>query len=142
MKKGIYLLTLLTLALMPVLALAQGGEVSASGGYGESFVSLTAVAGLVLAVTEVFANLFKIPEGAEMEILWLKLKTVQFVALLVGVAVGIFGFLFDLGMFVDFLWYQSAAIGLGAAFLANGFANTKIVKGVLKLIGIYLRASK
>lgn len=142
MKIKLFLLTLLTLAIAPTLALAQGGDAPTVSGLVESFVSLTAVAGLVAAVTEFFANAFKIPEGAEVKLLWFKLKTVQFVSFFVGIAMGLFGFFFSLGIFIDVLWWQAALVGFGSAFIANGIATTGLIKQILHFIGIYLRQKK
>jgi hypothetical protein len=142
MKTKQFLLTAIILAMMPMLALAQGAEVSAGGGYSEFFLSLGAVAGLVAVLTEFFSNLFEIEEGAGITLLWFKLKTVQFISFLVGVAAGLFGFLFNLGMFVGVLWWHSLLIGLGAAFIANGFADTGTIKWVLERLGVYLRSNK
>jgi hypothetical protein len=83
------------------------------------FVDLTALAAGIVALTALIKNLLN-TSGLVTDI----------VSWALGPILGIIGWYFKLGMFVDLLWYMALLYGLLAAFYANkGWDLLSVIRG-------------
>jgi len=123
-------LTLLLLAAVPVVALAQAGTVAVDDPLYAIYFSVTALAAIVLPITG-----------------WVKshvLKTAptQLLSWIVALALAFAGYALQLGIFAGAGPIWTAIYGLAAGLTANGVADITIVQSLLVAIGARVPKTK
>jgi hypothetical protein len=114
MKKIIILIALL----MPVALFASGNTIENPISLA-MFVSITALAAGIVALTALIKNLLNTSGLITDIISWV-----------LGPVLGIIGWYFKLGMFADMLWYMALLYGVLAAFYANkGWDILSVIRG-------------
>lgn len=58
---------------------------------------------------------------------------VQTMSWVVGLAVSLVGYFFNLGFLADKIWYEALLYGFAASLAANGVADTKLIEWVFNL---------
>lgn len=130
MKNLIRLITLFFLVALtvfpPTVVLAQTETIPDN--LEDLFSNLAGLAFAISVVTEFLKKILKVYSETP-NIL------VQALSWLVGIGLGVFGWWFDLGVLGSLGGYFSVFYGLGAAFISNGIADTKIIEGIFSLFG-------
>ncbi len=109
MKKLMWFLMMLALFTMPIVVFAQESPPGTENPISLAmFADLTLLAAGIVAITAVVKKLLN-TNGLITDI----------VSWVLGPILGIIGWYFKLGMFVDIMWYMAVLYGLLAAFYAN-----------------------
>lgn len=124
MKK--YLLSTIMLAMVLVIPTIALGANEGLPDIGDPFVSFLALSAAIPLIAELVIKLFKPPAG-----IW-----TQFVSIVVGIGVTMFGWWFSLGFLSGMLWWHALIVGLCASLAANGIWDTGLYESILKAIGL------
>lgn len=120
MKKLIFFLFAMAMFIaIPVFTFAQTGDPPPNPISMEMFASLTALTAGIIAITAIIKNLLN-TNGLITDI----------VSWVLGPVLGLIGWYFKLGMFVDIMWYMALLYGLTAAFYVNkGYDILSVIRG-------------
>jgi hypothetical protein len=113
---------LLLLLLLPFGAFAQGSGVIVES-INVYFLSLGAMAAIVLPVTEFVKALFKI-----------KGSWAQYLSWLIAVLMALFGFWLKLGIFSDLSLIWALVYGFAAGLISNGVFDISIIQAIINAI--------
>lgn len=58
----------------------------------------------------------------------------QLISWIIGIAITMFGWFFDLGCLADANWWQALIVGFGVSLAANGVFDINLIKWLLELI--------
>lgn len=121
-----FILTLL-FGLFCSIGVIYAGETEPIGDgseYEAAFATFASVAALTGVLTEAIKKLFKeeLPNWAKIGISWG-----------VGIVLGLFAWMFDLGMFNGLEWWQTLLWGLGAGLSANGLWDSGLIEWLFSL---------
>lgn len=130
MKKTVLLL-FTALAMMATAVVAQVVKPEPTG-YGDIFTTFAALVVGIPFITEGLKSILSIAGG------W----AAQAVSWLTGIALGGFGYWFNLGLFEALEIWQALAVGFGASLAANGVFDSGIVEWILKLLGLLKPAAR
>lgn len=76
----------------------------------------------------------------------LKLKlqglTLQILSWGIGIIIGFIAWWLNIGIFAGLIWWQTLAVGVGASLVANGVADTGIIRTILAFFGINVNKHK
>ena len=112
---------------MPALAIAGDTEPGAFA-LNDYFASITALAGLVVVVSQFVIKLF--PEGGANLSGLIK----QAISWAVAIGLGFLGKVLALGIFAGLPWYLVLAYGLAAGLVANGIFKANILQGIIDVM--------
>lgn len=127
MKKLICFLMLFMVAFtIPMIAMAETVatlENSPGIDIASYFTSLSALAGLVLLVTQFAKKLIK-TEGVKTQILsWI-----------IALVLSVIGYFIQLGIFAETAWYWIVIYAAAAGLITNGIASKHVVEAILNLL--------
>lgn len=122
-EKIILLLVCLFGFLAPILAqeIELPTETTDYESYFATFAGIVVVTSLI---TEVIKSLFKTELNS-----WIQ----RIISWIVGILLGLFAWIFDLGMFMDLEWWQSLLWGFGAGLASNGLFDTGLIEWLFGL---------
>lgn len=119
------LMVLLTALMLPVMVFAQevaAGVANVLPDPSTWFLSLAALAGAVMTVTQWLKNVLE-SKGIQTKLLsWL-----------IAVILAFVGWFLELGIFAGLEWYWAAIYALSAGLVANSIVDLNLIQGILKL---------
>lgn len=118
------LLTLVLMLVLPVFLFAQDGS-TLSGDIQSYFVSIAALASLVVIISSWINNLLNLKGFYKQLSSWIIALILSFI-----------GWALQIGMFVGLQWYIVILYGFGVGLVANGIFDISIIQLVLKFLKI------
>lgn len=119
-----FILTLLFMLFCSIGIIYAQTEVPVEGtDYAAYFATFAGVVSVASVITELIKKLFKEPSE------W----TSRIISWLVGILLGLFAWLFHLGMFESLDWWQSLLWGFGAGLASNGLFDTGLIEWLFSL---------
>lgn len=120
-----FITTLLIGMLLSIgVCFAQNEGVGEATDYAGYFATFIGVAGVASVVTEAIKKLFKVTPSE-----WVQ----RILSWIVGIALGMFAWLFNLGMFDGLVWWQALLWGFAAGLASNGAYDTGLIEWLFSL---------
>lgn len=123
MKRFIVTL-LLGLLFSTGVILAQTSQIAESPDYAAQFATFASVVALAAVLTEAIKKLFKNPPSG-----WGS----RLLSWGIGIVLGIFAWVFHLGMFDNLFWWQALLWGFASGLAANGAYDTGLIEWLFSL---------
>lgn len=98
-------------------------------GFLDVFVSLASLVAVIPVVTQAIKKIISMITKSEMPS-WCN----QLLSWIIGIALCMFAWIFDLGCLADANWWQSLIVGFGVSLAANGVFDIELVKWFLELL--------
>lgn len=92
--------------------------------YAGYFATFIGVSGVVTVVTEFVKKLFKVTPNE-----WIQ----RIISWTIGIILGLFAWIFNLGMFEGLVWWQALLWGFGAGLSSNGIFDTGLIEWLFSL---------
>lgn len=92
--------------------------------YASYFATFAGVVGVAAIVTEAIKKLFKSPPTG-----WGS----RIISWVIGILLGLFAWIFNIGMFEGLEWWQSLLWGFGAGLASNGAYDTGLIEWLFSL---------
>lgn len=93
--------------------------------FSSAFATFASIVAAVPVVTEAIKKLIGVDLAPAVN---------QIISWVVGIAVCMLGYVFDLGCLADVTWWQALIIGFGVSLASNGVFDIEFVKWILGLI--------
>lgn len=92
--------------------------------YANYFATFAGIVSVASIITEAIKKLFKVVPTE-----WVQ----RIISWLVGILLGLFAWIFNLGMFEGLAWWQSLLWGFGAGLASNGLFDTGLIEWLFGL---------
>lgn len=110
--------------LLPVLGQEVEFPTETTNDYESYFATFAGIVAVTSLITEVIKSLFKTELNS-----WVQ----RVISWIVGILLGLFAWIFNLGMFTDLEWWQSLLWGFGAGLASNGLFDTGLIEWLFGL---------
>lgn len=103
---------------------AQSIEVTEGTDYAGYFATFVGVSGVVSVITEFIKKAFKFTPSE-----WVQ----RIISWVIGILLGLFAWIFNLGMFDGLVWWQALLWGFAAGLASNGIFDTGLIEWIFSL---------
>lgn len=117
-----FLMVLMVAVMLPLAAFCQDGPVPSVFDPGTYYVSLAALVGAVMTITQ-FLKKVVVTEGI----------TTKLLSWGVGLALSVIGYVMKLGIFEAVEWYWILIYALSAGLVGNSIFDLSIIEGILSI---------